>query len=303
MKLIIPSALAAALVSPASATCAIRGNNAAATIMTDNGCFPGPTGGDSSSSDACSDLREAARICKIFIGINYSSWCGRGAPFIDTLKSSCANAVRYLDGEDSGAEEEAYFWDGSGDEEDEDAPVLAVDTANTYQRGARCGKYTAGTAAAQAGVNIVNKLWLDSGKDCRYATRQFSSDVQSALNAEFPNNCRDTGAFDANASGVRSGQNYMNRIISDCSQPVPRPTRPPQTRGCSKGNPDYDQGVRITTNLKISCPFVDFADISIQEELAKINANNCVRRGAYAEFDKIKRGCGKSGKQKVLEME
>ena len=87
-------------------------------------------------------------------------------------------------------------WEDSGDEEDEDAPVLAVDTANTYLR-ARCGKYTAGTAAAQAGVNIVNKLWLDSGKDCRYATRQFSSDVQSALNAEFPNNCRDTGAVSA----------------------------------------------------------------------------------------------------------
>ena len=31
--------------------------------------------------------------------------------------------------------------------------------------------------------------------------------------------------YDANASGVRAGQNYMNRIISNCSQPVPRPTR------------------------------------------------------------------------------
>jgi len=302
MKLIIPSALAAALVSPASASCAIRGNNAATRILGNNGCFPPPSG-SASSSDDCNNLSDAERICKIYIDNNYSSWCyGDDVPSLSSLKRKCWNNVQLLDEEDSGAEEEANFWEDSGDEEDEDAPVLAVDTANTYLR-ASCGKYTAGTAAAQAGVNIVNKLWLDSGKDCRYATRQFSSDVQSALNAEFPNNCRDTGAFDANASGVRSGQNYMNRIISDCSQPVPRPTRPPQTRGCSKGNPDYDQGVRITTNLKISCPFVDFADISIQEELAKINANNCVRRGAYAEFDKIKRGCGKSGKQKVLEME
>jgi len=86
-------------------------------------------------------------------------------------------------------------WDDSGDEEDEDAPVLAVDTANT--RGARCGKYTAGTAAAQAGVNIVDGLWRDSGKDCRYATRQFEGDVESALLNEFPDNCRDTGAVSA----------------------------------------------------------------------------------------------------------
>jgi len=59
---------------------------------------------------------------------------------------------------------------------------------------AGCGKYTAGTAAAQAGVNIVNRIWLDSGKDCRYETRQFTGDVESALLNEFPDNCRDTGA-------------------------------------------------------------------------------------------------------------
>ena len=94
----------------------------------------------------------------------------------------------------------SYHPVGEDDEEEkdmdaEDAPVLA----DSYLRArrARCGKYTAGTAAAQAGVNIVNGLWLDSGKDCRYATRQFSDDVQSALNAEFPNNCRDTGAVSA----------------------------------------------------------------------------------------------------------
>ena len=76
--------------------------------------------------------------------------------------------------------------------EDADAPVLA----NTYLRArrARCGKYTAGTAAAQAGVNIVNGLWKSSGEDCRYATRQFPGDVQRALLDEFPDNCRDTGA-------------------------------------------------------------------------------------------------------------
>ena len=84
-------------------------------------------------------------------------------------------------------------WEDSGDEEDEDAPVLAVDTANTYLR-ASCGKYTAGTAAAQAGVNIVNGIWQRNGKSCRYATRQFTGDVESALLNEFPNNCRDTGA-------------------------------------------------------------------------------------------------------------
>ena len=70
------------------------------------------------------------------------------------------------------------------------APVLTA-TANLR---ASCGKYTAGTAAAQAGVNIVDGLWRDSGKDCSYATRQFEGDVESALLKEFPDNCRDTGA-------------------------------------------------------------------------------------------------------------
>ena len=136
-----------------------------------------------------------------------------------------------------------------------DAPVLL---ANTYLRArhARCGKYTAGTAAAQAGVNIVNGLWKSSGEDCRYATCQFPSDVQRALLDEFPDNCRDTGAvsflcrvilqilytlpsldtddtssfsqFDANQAGRTAGENFMNhRVIGQCSQPVPRPTNPP----------------------------------------------------------------------------
>ena len=97
MKFIIPSALAAALLSPASATCAIRGNNAAATIMTSTGsCFPGPTGGDSSSSDSCNDLRQAASFCRTYININYSSWCS-GAPSMKTLQGRCKNAVRYLE--------------------------------------------------------------------------------------------------------------------------------------------------------------------------------------------------------------
>jgi len=137
--------------------------------------------------------------------------------------------------------------------EDADAPVLA----NTYLRAcrARCGKYTAGTAAAQAGVNIVNGLWR-AVERTRYATRQFPSDVQRALLDEFPDNCRDTGAvsflcrvilqilytlpsldtddtssfsqFDANQAGRTAGENFMNhRVIGQCSQPVPRPTNPP----------------------------------------------------------------------------
>ena len=54
---------------------------------------------------------------------------------------------------------------------------------------ASCGKYTAGTAAAQAGVNIVNNIWKRNGEICRYATRQFKGDVERALLNEFPDNC------------------------------------------------------------------------------------------------------------------
>jgi len=207
MKLVFSSAIFASAVTSASATCAIRGNNAASIIMGENGCFPDPTNG-ALSSDDCNNPNRAAAICERFISINYDEWCYGGFPSLSSLQDQCWDRVQMLEVESVGEDDEE-----EKDMDAEDAPVLA----DSYLRArrARCGKYTAGTAAAQEGVNIVNGLWLDSGKDCRYATRQFSDDVQSALNAEFPNNCRDTGAYDANASGVRAGQNYMNRIIID----------------------------------------------------------------------------------------
>ena len=70
------------------------------------------------------------------------------------------------------------------------------------------------------------------------------------------------------------------------------PTRRSPSR-CKRGNRNFDSGVRLTQNLDISCSFVDFGDIAIQEELAKRNANSCVRRGAYDEFNRIKGRCGK----------
>ena len=56
---------------------------------------------------------------------------------------------------------------------------------------------------------------------------------------------------------------------------------------------DYQTGVRITKDLKISCSFVDFGNLEIQQELAKRNANACVREGAMDELNRIKRRCGK----------
>ena len=96
MKLIIPSALAAALVSPASASCAIRGNNAATRILLDNGCFP-PAPGRASSSDDCNNLSDAEIICKIYIDNNYSSWCYGDFPSLSSLKRKCWNEVQLLD--------------------------------------------------------------------------------------------------------------------------------------------------------------------------------------------------------------
>ena len=98
MKLIIPSALAAALVSPASASCAIRGNNAAARIFLNNGgkCFPPPSSSDSSSDD-CNNLSDAERNCKIYIDNNYSSWCYGDFPSLSSLKRKCWNEVQLLD--------------------------------------------------------------------------------------------------------------------------------------------------------------------------------------------------------------
>ena len=69
---------------------------------------------------------------------------------------------------------------------------------------AGCGKYTAGTAAAQAGVNIVHDLWQRNGENCRYASRQFRGDVERALLDEFPDNCRDTGAVSFSSSDLAS---------------------------------------------------------------------------------------------------
>merc|ERR1719310_1376171 len=96
-----------------------------------------------------------------------------------------------------------------------------------------CGKYTAGTAAAQAAVNIVDDLWQRSGQSCQYANRHFTSDAKRALRNEFPDYCRAENAYDANRSGRRAGEVKINRIISQCSQPVPSPTPPPRT-GCGK---------------------------------------------------------------------
>ena len=96
MKLIIPSALAAALVSPASASCAIRGNNAATRILRNNDCFPPPSSSDSSSDD-CNNLSDAERSCKIYIDNNYSSWCYGDFPSLSSLKSKCWNNVQLLD--------------------------------------------------------------------------------------------------------------------------------------------------------------------------------------------------------------
>eukprot|EP00578_Thalassiosira_sp_NH16_P022050 CAMPEP_0181100030 /NCGR_PEP_ID=MMETSP1071-20121207/12976_1 /TAXON_ID=35127 /ORGANISM="Thalassiosira sp., Strain NH16" /LENGTH=138 /DNA_ID=CAMNT_0023182733 /DNA_START=42 /DNA_END=458 /DNA_ORIENTATION=+ len=134
MKLIIPSALAAALVSSASASCAIRGNNAASRIMGDNGCFPPPSV-KALSSDDCNNLNDAERICEIYIDNNYSSWCEYSSASLSSLKRKlsslkrkCWNNVQLLDEEDSGAEVEADFWEVIGDEEDEGAPPQAVKT-------------------------------------------------------------------------------------------------------------------------------------------------------------------------------
>ena len=97
MKLIIPSALAAALVSPASASCANRGNSAASRIMDTNDCFPPPTGSASSDSNACSDLSVAERICKIYIGQKYDTWCEYSGVSQREMKHKCWNEVQLLD--------------------------------------------------------------------------------------------------------------------------------------------------------------------------------------------------------------
>ena len=162
--------------------------------MGENGCFPDPTNG-ALSSDDCNNPNRAAAICERFISINYDEWCYGGFPSLSSLQDQCWDRVQMLEVE-SGKQKECsapspvfptrlcsphlsfhtiQFGEDDEEEKDmdaEDAPVLA----DSYLRArrARCGKYTAGTAAAQAGVNIVNGLWLDSGKDCRYATRQFS---------------------------------------------------------------------------------------------------------------------------------
>merc|ERR1712151_791725 len=118
---------------------------------------------------------------------------------------------------------EVVFSEDSGEKEDEDAPVPAV---NTYLR-ARCGKYTGAIPAAQAAVNIVDDIWRSSGERCGYANSGFTGDAENAIRA--------------NRGGRRAGENKINQIVSSCSRPVPSPTR------CSSW--DYNSGVKLTKRL------------------------------------------------------
>ena len=96
MKLVFSSAIfAAAAVTSASATCAKRGNNAASNIMGDNGCFPDPTDG-ASSSDDCNDPDRAVTACDTFISINYDEWCYGGFPSLSSLQDQCWESVQLL---------------------------------------------------------------------------------------------------------------------------------------------------------------------------------------------------------------
>ncbi|EJK62430.1 hypothetical protein THAOC_16959 [Thalassiosira oceanica] len=124
MKLIISSAFAAALVSSASANCVDIGNSAAGEVMMANGCFP--TALPNTSGASCNDTPYAIEVCKIFIDREFTTWCSNVSVNKRRLKNQCANYV--LQSEESGAEEEVVFSEDSGDNEDEDAPVPAVDT-------------------------------------------------------------------------------------------------------------------------------------------------------------------------------
>ena len=104
MKLVFSSAIFASAVTSASATCAIRGNNAASIIMGENGCFPDPTNG-ALSSDDCNNPNRAAAICERFISINYDEWCYGGFPSLSSLQDQCWDRVQMLEVE-SGKQKE-----------------------------------------------------------------------------------------------------------------------------------------------------------------------------------------------------
>lgn len=284
MKLIISSAFFAALLTSASANpCESAGNNAAVDILYANGCQYRSVPSDNTSS-GCGDKARAARACKHEIGRYISQgWCDGVSHNVRRLKEQCQDKV--LENEETGSEEEVVFSEDSGDNEDEDATVLA---ANTYLR-SNCGRYESAGPAVMKADQIVVDLWRRSGERCGYANSVFPEQAKAALRKEFPDNCwENENAFNANKLARQHGERKINEIVSSCSRPSP-------PSGCSSWD-DYDMGVQITKRLGISCWDLDFGNIRIQEELVKRRANNCVKKGAFDEFNRIKHRCGKQKK-------
>jgi len=82
-----------------------------------------------------------------------------------------------------------------------------------------CGKYTFGGEAVEAGVNLVDRLWGLSGKNCSYATiSQLRSDAERALLDEFPTSCRRSKHLIPNRLGRRAGAIQVSRVIKECSE-------------------------------------------------------------------------------------
>lgn len=224
MKLIISSAFFAALLTSASANpCESAGNNAAVDILYANGCQYRSVPSDNTSS-GCGDKVRAARACKNWIGQYISQgWCDDVSYNVRRLKEQCQDKV--LENEETGSEEEVVFSEDSGDNEDEDATVLA---ANTYLR-SNCGRYESAGPAVMKADQIVVDLWRRSGERCGYANSVFPEQAKAALRKEFPDNCwENENAFNANKLARQHGERKINEIVSSCSRPVPRPSGPPR---------------------------------------------------------------------------
>ena len=233
MKFVLPLALAAALVTSASANCAQVGNTQAENIFLEYDCLPdvSPKRMSSRKSLGCTGrqgIKEATNICKLYISRGFDDRCPRSLRgYMQDMQDECYDNVER-------------------------------------------GKHD--RLRKRRGISLCgSRHFFAHSHDLPLPDVQRLTAISLTHRKNHPRCWKSSCIFFS---------------LSDRDL-FPHITR----RSCGPGNSDYEEGRSITRNVGISCALLDFGEIEVNDELARRRANNCVRRGAMDELDRIKRSC------------